>query len=79
MDVCFLTSGGCHSEDITAVASCDILTFPVGALVELAAGIVKAPLSDAVVVLAAEMVEAPMAGAVVVLVRTVSVVQGYAC
>ena len=74
MDVCFLTSGEGHPEDIIAVARCIILTFPVGAVVELVAGIVEAPLADAVVVLAAEMVEAPVSGAVVVLVGTVSVV-----
>ena len=75
MDVCFLTSGGGHPADIIAVVSCDILTFPVGALVKLAALILEAPLADVVVVLAAEMVEAPLAGAVVLLVGTVSVVR----
>ena len=62
MDVCFLTTGGDHPVDIIAVASCDILTFPVGAVVELAAGIVEASLVDAMVVLAAEMVEVPLVG-----------------
>ena len=70
-----MTSGGSHPADIIAVASCDILTFPVGAVVELAAGIVEAPLANVVVVIAAEMVEAPLAGAVVLLVGTVYVVR----
>ena len=48
------------------------MTFPVGAVVKLAAGIVEAPLDDAMVVLAAEMVEVPMVGAGFVLVGTVS-------
>ena len=69
-----MKSGGGHPADIIAVSSCDLLTFPVGAVVELAAGIVEAPLANVVVVIAAEMVEAPLAGAVVVLVGTVSVV-----
>ena len=47
----------------------------IGVGVELAAGIVEAPLVDAVVVLAAEMVVVPLAGAVVVLVGTVSIVR----
>ena len=74
-DVCVLTTSGGHPADIIAVASCDILTFPVCAVVELAAGIAEAPLADAMVVLAAEMVEVPLAGAMVVLVRTVSIVR----
>ena len=57
MDVCFLTSGGGHPADIISVASGDILTFPVGAIVELAAGILEAPLADLMVMLAVEMVE----------------------
>ena len=65
--------------DIISVASCDILTFSVGAVVKLAAGIVEAPLADAMVVLAVEMVEVPLADAVVMLVGTVSVVQDDAC
>ena len=68
MDVCFLTSGVGYLADIIAVAICKILTFPVGVVVELAAGIVKAPMADAMVVLAAEMAEVPQAGAGVVLV-----------
>ena len=79
MDVCFLTSGGVHLADIIAVAICNILTYPVGAVVELVVGIVEAPLVDAVVVLAAEMVEALLAGTVVVLVGTVSVVWDAVC
>ena len=75
MDVCFLTSGGGHLADVIAVASLDILALPVGAVVELVAGIVEAPLADAMVVLAAERVEVPLTGAVVVIVGTVSVVQ----
>ena len=51
MDVCFLTSGGGHPEDIIAVASCEILTFSVGAVFKMAAVIVEAPLASAVVVL----------------------------
>ena len=69
MDVCFLKSGGGHPADIISVASCDILTFQVGAVVELAAGIVEAPLDEAMVVLAAEV---RMVGAGFVLVGTVS-------
>ena len=46
-----------------AAVSCDILTFPVGVVVKMAAGIVKALLVDAMVVLSAEMVEVPLAGA----------------
>ena len=75
MDVNFLTSGGEHPSDIIAVASCDILTFPVGVLVELVAGIVEAPLADAMVVLASEMVEVLMARVVVVLIVKFSVVR----
>ena len=69
-----MKSGGGQPADIIAVASSDILTFPVGAVVELAAGIVEAPLDDAVVMMAENMVDVPLAGAVVVLVGTVSVV-----
>ena len=75
MNVCFLMSGGAHLEDIIKFASCDILTFPVGAVVELATGIVEAPLADAVFIMAAEKVEAPLDGAVVVLVGTVSIMR----
>ena len=74
-----MTSGGGHLANTIAVASCNILTFPVGTVVELAAGIVEAPLVDTMVVLAAEMVEVLLAGAGVVLVRTVFVVQDAAC
>ena len=69
-----MTRGGGHPADIIAVESCNILTFPVGAVVKLAAVIVEAPLADAMVVLATEMVEPPLAGKVRVLVGAVSVV-----
>ena len=74
MDVCFLTRGGDHPADIIAVASCEILTVPVGVVVKLAEIIVEAPMADAMVVLAAEMVEVLLASTVVVLIGTVSVV-----
>ena len=74
-DVCVLTTSGGHPADIIAVASCNILTFPVCAVVELAAEIAEAPLADAMVMLAAEMVEVPLVGAVVVLVGMVYVLQ----
>ena len=74
MEVCFLTSGGGHPAELISVVSCNILTLPVGVVIEMAVGIVEAPLADRMVVLAAEMVEVPLAGAVVVLFRTVSVV-----
>ena len=70
-----MTSGGGHPADIIAVSSCGILTFPVGAVIELAAGIVEALLANAMVVLAVEMVEVLLARAGVVLVGTASVVR----
>ena len=70
-----MTSGGGHPADITAVASCNILMLPVGAVFEMAVVIVEAPLADAMVVLTAEMMEVPLAGVVVMLARTVSVVR----
>ena len=75
MNVCFLTSSGGNPADIIAVASCVVLTFPVGVIFQLAVGIVEAPLANTMVVLAAQMVEVPLASAVVVLVGTISVVR----
>ena len=46
IDVCFFTSGGDHPKDIIELAICNILTFPVGVVVELAEGIVQAPLDE---------------------------------
>ena len=74
-DVCFFTSGGGHLVDIIAVTSCNILTLTVGTVFKITAGIVEAPLADAMIMLAAEIVEVLLSGAGVVLFGTVSVVQ----